>query len=127
MSDQPLPKPKNALLDLINQIIDWLIKGVGKEVVIAQAKAAQPWLNIPIISWFFTGAVGILASALDNGIKTNVDNIVIRFQGDERKAAYDSAIDQLKKDSYEAKSKEDHEKALQAAKDALDRLINKSR
>jgi hypothetical protein len=92
MADTPLPAPTNALVNLLNIIIDGLIKGLGKDIVIAEAIAYQPWLGWPVIHDMFSAVVGQIADYVDVLVKRNVDTIVIRFQNDNRKTEYDSEI-----------------------------------
>lgn len=127
MADKELPAPTNSLTTLVNSIVDQLVLGVGEQVVIAQAKVLLPWLNIPIISWMFTKIVSKLAKALDLGLKNNIDILIIRAQNDYRRVEYEKAILKLKESTATAVNKEDHEKALAAAKAAMDKLIFRSK
>lgn len=127
MSDVVIPAPTNSATNLVSFIVDQLVLGVGEKVVIAQARAALPFLNLPVISWFFNMFVGKLAKALDLGLKNNINIIVIRFQNDARKEAYETAITKLEASTANAVSKEEHEKALKEARDAMDRLINRNK
>lgn len=127
MVDTNLEAPKNRLIDIINTVMDQLILGVGEKVVISQLTALQPWLGLPVISTIFSLCVSTAAKALDNGLKINIDILVIRFQNDSRKSDYEKAIEKLKIETAAAKSKEEHEKALKAARDAMDKLINRAK
>lgn len=127
MTDIIVPDPTNRLVKIINVVTDTLILGVGEKVAIAEAVALQPWLGLPVISFFFARLVSIFAKALDAGLKKNIDIMVIRFQNDHRKNEYEEAIAKLQKDVATSASKEEHAKALQNAKDTMDKLINRNK
>lgn len=122
-----LEAPKNTLVAIINETMDQLILGVGEKVVIAQLTAIYPWLGLPFISTVFSVCVFSAAKALNSGLKNNIDIIVIRYQNDARKKEYDAAIEKLKKETEAANNKEEREKALKAAKEAMDKLINRNK
>lgn len=122
-----LEAPKNTLITIINETMDQLILGVGEKVVIAQLTALHPWLGLPVISTIFSVCVFSAANALNSGLKNNIDIIVIRYQNDARKKEYENAIEKLKLETAAAKSNEEREKALKAAKAAMDRLINRNK
>ena len=107
-------------------VLDILIKGLGTQAAITAGLAAEPWLNLPIAKWFFVNLVKLAGAALETVIKRNVGNIIIRWQGDSRKDAYDKVLEEFKESTAPGVSKEEHAKKLQAARDAIDRVINKS-
>lgn len=123
-----LPAPTNRLVTIVNIVLDYLIQGLGAPAAIAAATAAQPWLGWPVISWIFKTVVNGFAALLDTKLKTFVDVIIVRFQNAAIKIDYDKAIDEFKKvyddPASDAVAKA---KALQAAKDAIDRMVNKNR
>lgn len=120
--------PENKLVLVINTILDFLIKGLGVEAAIAAAVAQVPWLGLPVVNWILRQIVGAIAQSLDTQIKINLDNILIRFQDDVRKIEYDDSIDQLKKAiSQPGVSDADKAKAIQDAKDSLDRIIHRAK
>jgi hypothetical protein len=125
--DTKLEAPVNKLVSIINSTVDQLILGVGEKVVISQLTAISPWLGLPVISTIFSIFVSTLAKALDNGLKINIDILVIRFQNDARKKDYENTIEQLKVTTATSTSKEEHEKALKAAREAMDKLINRNK
>ena len=122
----PLPAPVNKLLLAVNTLVDGLVMGLGKEALLLEAKAAVPWLALPIISWVFGWIVNWVASSIDVSLKKNIDILIIRFQNDARKADYDKAITKLQQ-AEATGTEEDNAKALQAAKDAINALVHKSR
>lgn len=105
-------------LDVINSVIDTLIKGLGVESAISAATVYAPWLSLPVISWLFRQLVEAVASRIDAGLKTEIDNIIIRVQNDIRKGAYDDAIEKIKNPGA---SEED----LEAARRAIDALVRR--
>ena len=114
-----LPAPKNALVSVINAILDALIKGLGANMAYAAAVAEFPLLGAPIIGYFFRMFIDHLASSIDNNLKINADIIIIRFQNDARKADYDSAIAKIKLPGAT-------DAEIKAAKDAIDRIVSRT-
>lgn len=122
---ESLPKPINRLADLADLVIDLLILGIGEKVVIAQATAAVPWLGLPVISWIFRGFVHNISESLNKSLTYRVDHVIIRYQTNVKKEEYNEAIQELNNSS--SKNKEEYDKALQVAKDKMDRIINRNR
>jgi hypothetical protein len=118
MPDKTLPRPKKTLVGLINVVLDNLIKGLGADLAIAAGVAYAPFLGWPVINFIFRQSVHALASSLNTSIKQNLDNIIIRFQNDARKAEYDKAIEEIKKPGA---SEDD----IRKAREAMDRLIRR--
>lgn len=116
--------PTNSLVSTLNKVIDFLIKGVATQTVIALAVAEQPWLGWLIINDIFTYYVNKLAASLDLSLKNGIDIVIIRFQNNEIKSDYDKSLKDL---DQAIKNGEDHDKALQDAKDAADKLIHRSK
>jgi hypothetical protein len=115
-----LPAPENKAVSLVNIIIDGLIKGFGVEVIYTLAVAEAPWLGLPFIGYIFKLILNKFAASLDANLKRNIDIVIIRFQNDARKAEYDSAIEKLKKPEVT-------DAELQAAKDAIDKLVHRAK
>lgn len=116
-----LPAPTNWLVTLINGILDNLIKGLGVDIAYGAAVAQVPWLGAPVIGTIFRAILDRLASALDTNLKINADIVVIRFQNDARKGEYDAAL----KPIQQTENPTDAE--IQAAKDAIDRLVRRAK
>ena len=118
-----LPAPSNPWVDLINSVIDALVMGLGVDAAIASATAQAPFLAWPIVSQVFRFIVKSLAQVIDTNGKRFADILVVRFQNDLLKAAYDDALKPLKdKDASDVTPEE-----LQKAKDAIDRLVSRAR
>ncbi len=120
MADTPLPAPKNSLVELVNIILDNLIKGIGVSVVVGEATLYAPWLGLPVIRYLFKGLVDFLAGYVDTFAVRNVDIILIRFQNDDRKVDYDDAIARINRPGATPDD-------IQEARDALRRLVNRNR
>jgi len=120
MADSPLPAPTNRLTNLTNIVLDGLIKGLGANAIIASATTAEPWLNLPVIHWFFTTVINAAAGGADTVIKENVDVIEIRFQNSANLGAYNAIIGQLQTNPKDAQE-------LAAAKAAIDALVNRNK
>lgn len=120
MSEQSLPAPKNDLVEITNKVIDYLIKGLGENAAIAAAEEQAPWLAMPVIKNVFRFFVDLLATSLDDRIKINIDIIIIRHQNDSRKEEYDKHVEEIKKPGATPEQ-------IQAAKDALDSLVNRNK
>ena len=127
MPDTTISAPTNKLVDVINTVVDQLVLGVGEKVVITQLTILQPWLGLPVIKWIFSSLVSSLAKALDSGLKKNIDIVVIRFQNDSRKKEYEKTIEVLKASTASSSTKEEHDRALKAAREAMDKLINRNK
>lgn len=84
--------PTNRLTAIVDIVLDFLIKGIGANAAIAAAVSAEPWLGLPIVNSIFSWAVNLFASRFDLGLQKNVNAIVIRFQNDEQKDAYNQAV-----------------------------------
>ena len=111
-----LKKPTNGLVDFINGFFDLLLKGVGERALFVYVTAQMPFLGLPVVSYFVRAAIARLASVLDAGLKNNVDIVVIRYQNDARRAAYDAALAPIKQGEFD-------DKQLQKAKEAIDKLV----
>lgn len=122
----PIAAPTNRFVAVVNAVLDNLIQGLGVNAAIAAATAAWPPLAGPFLGYIFRQIVEWFAGIFDVKLKAFVDQQIIRVQNEIRKAAYDAAIEDYKK-SLEGASDADRAKALQAAKDAMDRLINRNR
>ena len=115
--------PGNNALTVIDDILNGLIISVGVEAAIVAATAQLPWLSLPIISGLFRWVVTNVAGKVFRAIKPYVDIQVIKFENDEEREAYTSAVAALK--DAQLKGDEDaKQKALAAAKAALDKLIS---
>lgn len=115
-----LPKPKNTLASVIKEVLDQLIDGVAVELVTANAIAAVPFLGLPIISALFRWGVGLLADFVNENAFKFFAKLAIRLQNDQRKIEYDKIFEKIK---TEEASPED----LEAARLAIDRLVNRNR
>lgn len=127
MSDVKIDKPKNALVELVFQVIDWLIEGVGDDAVIALAETSQPWLKIPLISFFFKAFVKTTARAIDSALSKRIGNVIIRYQGGQAKKDMQDALDDLNEGITQGETKEEHDERLRKAREAMDRIINRNR
>lgn len=116
MSDESLPAPKNTLVEIVNNIIDFLIKGLGDDFIIGYGKAQVPWLNWPIVRDLFEASIHYLTKSVDVSLKHNVDFIIIRVQDDSRRVDYDKGIEEAKKAGVS-----------NATKESIDRLIRRSK
>ena len=108
------------MVSVINAVLDALIKGLGVDAAVTAATTQAPWLALPIVSSVFKYLVGLVAGQLDDLIKKNVDIIVVRVENDMAKVAYDEAIKPVI-----AGGPTDAE--LQAAKDAMDKLVHRAK
>lgn len=125
MAEQ-LPKPKNGLVAAVFAVIDILVLGLGENAAIAAGVAAAPWLKLPIISSLFGWVVKALAEALDSVLKLRIGKLIIRLQGGAKQVEYDTVIDEFKQAPPASVDAEAHAKALQKAKDAIDRMVDRS-
>ncbi len=116
---QPLPAPQNKFVEVLNRILDTLIKGLGADMAIAVAIAEAPWLGWPVVTELFRYFIRRLSLSIDDTIKKNADIIVIRFQNDIRKAEYDSAIEPIKNGNPTPEE-------IKRAEDAIDRIISRA-
>lgn len=122
-SETPLPAPKNQLVEVVNAILDSLILGLGEEVAFSAAVSAVPWLAAPVISWILKQAISYLAQGLDTNLKKGLDVLIIRFQGDVRKASYDEAVAKFKQVHADpTRSAAEKAQALQDARSNIDRI-----
>lgn len=121
-----IPAPKNETVGVVRMIIDGVIAGLGPTLIIAQIKIAMPYWNIPILSWILTWIVNKIAKPASLSLQIGVAKGIIRLQNDERKQEYDKTIADLNNEA-EGASKDEHAKHLQAAKDAMYRLINRNK
>lgn len=122
----PLPAPKNRLVEIVNLVLDQLIKGLGADAAIAAAIAHEPWLAIPIIKWIFTGIVHAVAAAFDTNAKRFVDIWIVRFQDGAKKAEYDKEMGKFKGVvDDETKTPAERAQARKDASDAIDRIVHR--
>lgn len=121
---ESIAKPVNKLVSIIDTVIDLLFLGLGKEAVVAQVSALVPWLRLPIVSWIFTKTVGSLFNSMDKSLTQRINHVIIRYQSNIEKAEYNKVIKEL--NDSKSKSKEEHAKALQAAKDKIDKIVNRN-
>lgn len=120
--------PTNRLTALINVIVDTLLKGFGEDAAIVAAISAEPILATGFGNWFLIRAVRYFGDLLDTNIKINVDNIAIRFQNGLFKDQYDATIAKMKQTTTDpGVSNANKLKAIQAAKDAADAIIHRSK
>lgn len=125
--DIKIDKPKNQLVELIFQVIDWLIEGIGDDAVIALAETSQPWLKIPLISFFFRAFVKTTAQAIDSALSKRIGNVVIRYQGGKAKEELTQALEELNEAVIQGETKEERDEKLRKAREAMDRVINRNR
>lgn len=120
--------PKNRLVALANTILKTLIEGLGEDAAIALAISLEPGLAAGFGNTVLTKVVGWLGGQIDPAIAERLDNVIIRQQNAAIKTTYDSTIDDMKKVTTDpGVSNADKIKAIQAARDAADHLINRNR
>lgn len=97
MADTPLPAPTNRLAAFLDAVIKGLIMGLGTNAIVNLGVAQAPWLGLPIIKGVFSWVVDQIGGRVDTGLEQNVNVIVIRFQNDDRKDAYNQAVTTINK------------------------------
>lgn len=112
--------PTNKVVTVLNAVLDALIMGLGVEAAVLAATSQVPLLGLPIIKDLLRFAISKFADSLDTRIKVNLDNIIVRFQNDARKADYDKALEPLKKGTPTSEQ-------IQTAKDNIDSIVRRSR
>lgn len=92
MSDTAIPAPTNELLNIVDTLLDFLVKGLGATAAIAACVAAEPVLATPWINYIFTQAVNKFAAVIDQVLEKNLNSILIRFQKTTAMKAYNASI-----------------------------------
>lgn len=117
-----LPAPKNKLVSVVNQIIDGLLIGIGEDLIILSATAEAPFLALPVVSWLFRQTVSFFVGVFDSALKKHIDKVIIRFQGDVSKKAYDQVMERFREhDQNGGPSDKDIEDAKKTADDIIRR------
>lgn len=116
----PLPAPTNRLLNAIKIVLDNLIKGLGEDAAISAATAAEPWLAWPVVKQIFAMIVSAAGTVLDEQAYNFAAILTIRAQNNMAKYTYDGSIAPIQTGSATPAE-------LQAAKDAMDKLINRNK
>jgi hypothetical protein len=112
--------PTNKLVTVINQVIDYFIKGFGVDFVYAYLTAQFPFLAWPFFSYILKQALTYIAAGFDTGLKNNVDVIVIRYQDDALKDDYDKAIQTIQTPGATSDQ-------INSGFDAIDAIIHRSK
>lgn len=97
MSEASIPAPKRHLLSFFATAVDAIVMGLGTDAVIAAATAEAPWLDYPIIKELFRWLVeNYLTGWVNETIRRNGGNLIIRLTGDYNKAAVDASREEFK-------------------------------
>ena len=122
--DKPLPAPKNTPLEILNIVLDVLLKGLGADAAIVAAQTAFPVLGLPVVGWLFSAFVRRLAASLDLTLQKQLDVVLIRYQGGAKKAAYDKVLSNFKTQMSGQPTPQEKSDAIKSAIKAADNLIH---
>ena len=93
----PLPTPTNTLLSVVNQVLDFLIKGLGVDFTYAYVVSVWPPAAWPFLGGVIKNLLGAVAGAMDNNAQKFADTLLIRLQNDIKNVLYNAAVVQVSK------------------------------
>lgn len=125
---KPLPAPTNWFVKTVNAILDALILNLGVKAAYAAAVAAVPWLGSPFIGYILNLVIEHFAAVFDTKLKEFADEVIIKAQNEGRKVEFDENISKFKEIiNHPEATNAERAKAVQDARDAAYRIINRNR
>lgn len=118
--------PVNKLVEIVNTIIDTLIKGLGADAAVAAAIGQAPILAFPVLKWLLQQFVDAIAERISTAVKDIVDVTIIAAQDAVKRILYDQAMKDLKSViSNPGVTNAQKAVAVQNAKDAIDAIVRR--
>ncbi len=117
-----LPAPKNRIVDIAKIVIERLVEGLGVDIAVAAATAEVPWLAYPVIKQLFRFAVEQVAEVINQNLFNFTAIMVIRLQNLGRLKDFQDSMK-----PFLIPGQEPTDEEIQAARDAIDRLVNRNR
>lgn len=121
MGSKSLPAPRNPVISIVKTVLEKLIEGLGVDAAIAAATFKAPFLRLPVVKQFFRFLVEQIAEEIDANMFKFAAKMIIRIQNEGRKSEFDEAMKPFNKP--EGPSADE----IQKAKDAIDRIVRRSR
>lgn len=112
-----LPAPSNLLVRVINDCLDFLIKGLGEDFIYAYIVVQWPPAAWPILSTIIKQVIAAAGLYVDTNTEKIADTLVIRLANDIKTIEYNNAIAQITKPGAT-------DAEIQAGFNAIDNLIS---